>query len=97
MSQDDTRDLGTPQAGKVAPEAGMLVYPAALGHTPESAHLGHAHGRSVAVLATIWSLQPHRRAACASRPSFYNVDRVSKSEGLDGLPSDYPSCGRCRS
>jgi len=45
-------------------------------------------GLSVAVLgATIWSLQPHRRAG--EQTELYNVDRVSKSEGLDGLPSDY--------
>ncbi|KAG0920980.1 hypothetical protein G6F32_015318 [Rhizopus arrhizus] len=46
-------------------------------------------GLSVAVLgATIWSLQPHRRGA-GEQTELYNVDRVSKSEGLDGLPSDY--------
>ncbi|HRN05699.1 MAG TPA: TrbI/VirB10 family protein, partial [Ottowia sp.] len=46
-------------------------------------------GLSVAVLgATIWSLQPHRRGA-GEQTELYNVDRVSKSEGLDGLPADY--------
>ncbi len=46
-------------------------------------------GLSVAVLgATIWALQPHRRGA-GWQNELYNVDRVSKSEGLDGLPSDY--------
>ena len=45
-------------------------------------------GLSVAVLATIWSLQPHRRGA-DEQTELYNVDRVSKSEGLDGLPADY--------
>ncbi|WP_298019172.1 TrbI/VirB10 family protein [uncultured Castellaniella sp.] len=44
---------------------------------------------SVAVLgATIWSLQPQRRSA-GEQNELYNVDRVSKSEGLDALPSDY--------
>ena len=97
MSQDDTRDLGTPQAGKVAPGGGA-ARPAAPGHTSESAHLGHAHGRPVGrrAGATIWSLQPHRRGA-GEQTELYNVDRVSKSEGLDGLPSDYSSCRRCRS
>ena len=38
--------------------------------------------------ATIWSLQPHRRGA-DEQTELYNVDRVSKSEGLDGLPADY--------
>jgi type IV secretion system protein VirB10 len=46
-------------------------------------------GLSVAVLgATIWSLQPQRRGA-SEQTELYNVDRVSKSEGLDGLPADY--------
>lgn len=46
-------------------------------------------GLSVAVLgATIWSLQPQRRGA-GEQTELYNVDRVSKSEGLDGLPADY--------
>lgn len=46
-------------------------------------------GLSVAVLgATIWSLQPQRRSA-DEQTELYNVDRVSKSEGLDGLPADY--------
>src|SRR3546814_10263967 len=44
---------------------------------------------SVAVLgATIWSLQPQRRGA-SEQTELFNVDRVSKSEGLDGLPADY--------
>src|SRR5699024_5780082 len=44
---------------------------------------------SVAVLgATIWSLQPQRRSA-SNQTELYNVDRVSKSEGLDALPADY--------
>lgn len=46
-------------------------------------------GLSVAVLgATIWSLQPQRRGA-GEQTELYNVDRVSKSEGLDALPADY--------
>jgi len=39
-------------------------------------------------LVMMWSLQPHRRGA-GDQTELYNVDRVSKSEGLDGLPSDY--------
>lgn len=46
-------------------------------------------GLSVAVLgATIWSLQPQRRGT-GEQTELYNVDRVSKSEGLDALPTDY--------
>ena len=48
-----------------------------------------AGGLSVAVLgATIWSLQPQRRGT-SEQAELYNVDRVSKSEGLDALPTDY--------
>jgi len=46
-------------------------------------------GLSVAVLgALMWSLQPQRRNASEST-ELYNVDRVSRSEGLDQLPADY--------
>src|SRR5256885_10064795 len=90
MSQDDTPDLTTPQAGKVAPEAVAL--------RAQPCPVTRLNGRTVAVLvgglsvavlgATIWSLQPHRRGT-GEQTELYNVDRVSKSEGLDGLPSDY--------
>jgi len=44
-------------------------------------------GLSIAVLgATIWSLQPQRRGN-GEQTELYNVDRVSKSEGLDALPN----------
>ena len=36
----------------------------------------------------MWSLQPHRRST-GEQTELYNVDRVSKSEGLDALPTDY--------
>ena len=46
-------------------------------------------GLSVAVLgALMWSLQPQRRNASEST-ELYNVDRVSRSEGLNQLPADY--------
>ena len=90
MSQDDTRDLGTPQAGKVAPEAVALrAQPRPVTRLNRRTLAILVGGLSVAVLgATIWSLQPHRRDA-GEQTELYNVDRVSKSEGLDGLPSDY--------
>lgn len=48
-----------------------------------------AGGLSVAVLGALtWSLQPQRRNASEST-ELYNVDRVSRSEGLDQLPADY--------
>ncbi len=90
MSQDDTPDLATPQAGKVAPEAVALrAQPRPVTRLNRRTLAILTGGLSVAVLgATIWSLQPHRRGA-GEQTELYNVDRVSKSEGLDGLPSDY--------
>ena len=90
MSQDDTPDLAAPQAGKVAPEAVALrAQPRPVTRLNRRTLAILVGGLSVAVLgATIWSLQPHRRGA-GEQTELYNVDRVSKSEGLDGLPADY--------
>ncbi|CAB3734254.1 hypothetical protein LMG1866_04914 [Achromobacter ruhlandii] len=90
MSQDDTLDRAAPQAGKVAPEAVALrAQPRPVTRLNRRTLAMLMGGLSVAVLgATIWSLQPHRRSA-DEQPELYNVDRVSKSEGLDGLPADY--------
>ena len=89
MSQDDSPDLA-PQTGKVAPEAVALrAQPRPVTRLNRRTLAMLAGGLSIAVLgATIWSLQPHRRGA-NEQTELYNVDRVSKSEGLDGLPSDY--------
>ncbi|MBA4177558.1 MAG: conjugal transfer protein TrbI [Leptothrix sp. (in: Bacteria)] len=90
MSQDDTPDLATPQAGKMAPEAVALrAQPRPVTRLNRRTLAILVGGLSVAVLgATIWSLQPQRRGA-NEQTELYNVDRVSKSEGLDGLPADY--------
>ncbi|WP_298849356.1 TrbI/VirB10 family protein [uncultured Aquimonas sp.] len=93
MSQDDSPDLAS-QAGKVAPEAvavavALRAQPRPVTRLNRRTLAVLVGGLSVAVLgATIWSLQPHRRGA-GEQTELYNVDRVSKSEGLDGLPSDY--------
>ncbi|HCT9928010.1 TPA: conjugal transfer protein TrbI, partial [Pseudomonas aeruginosa] len=90
MSQDDTPDRAAPQVGKVAPEAVALrAQPRPVTRLNRRTLAMFMGGLSVAVLgATIWSLQPHRRGA-GEQTELYNVDRVSKSEGLDGLPADY--------
>ncbi|HEL3180552.1 TPA: TrbI/VirB10 family protein [Stenotrophomonas maltophilia] len=90
MSQDDTPDHAAPQAGKMAPEAMALrAQPRPVTRLNRRTLAILTGGLSVAVLgATIWSLQPHRRGA-NEQTELYNVDRVSKSEGLDGLPADY--------
>jgi len=89
MNQDDSPDLA-PQADKVAPEAVALrAQPRPVTRLNRRTLAILTGGLSVAVLgATIWSLQPHRRGA-GEQNELYNVNRVSKSEGLDGLPSDY--------
>ncbi|WP_182120253.1 TrbI/VirB10 family protein [Acidovorax sp. FHTAMBA] len=90
MSQDDTPDRAASQAGKVAPEAVALrTQPRPVTRLNRRTLAILIGGLSVAVLgATIWSLQPQRRGA-GDQSELYNVDRVWKSEGLDGLPSDY--------
>ena len=89
MNQDDSPDLAAPSAGKVAPEAVALrAQPRPVTRLNRRTLAILTGGLSVAVLgATIWSLQPHRRGG--GQNELYNVDHVSKSEELDGLPSDY--------
>lgn len=91
MSQDDTPDLAAPQAaGKIAPEAVALrAQPRPVTRLNRRTLAILAGVLAVAVLgAVMWSLQPQRRGA-GEQTELYNVDRVSKSEGLDGLPADY--------
>lgn len=89
-SRDSSNAAAQPQPAKVAPES------VALRAAPRP--VTRLNRRMLAVLvgslaaavlgATIWSLQgSHRRGANPSE--LYNVDRVSKSEGLDRLPADY--------
>lgn len=94
MSQDDSPEFA-PQTDKVAPEAVALrAQPRPVTRLSRRTLAMLTGGLSVAVLgATIWSLQPHRRGA-GEQTELYNVDRVSKSEGLDGLPSDYSKLPR---
>ncbi|MBG6999479.1 TrbI/VirB10 family protein [Pseudomonas aeruginosa] len=89
MSQDDTPDVVVPQA-KVEPEAVALrAQPRPVTRLNRRTLAILAGGLSVAVLgALMWSLQPQRRAA-NEQTELYNVDRVSRSEGLDQLPADY--------
>ncbi|HHP0399356.1 TPA: TrbI/VirB10 family protein [Pseudomonas aeruginosa] len=90
MSQDDTPDVAVPQAGKVEPEAVALrAQPRPVTRLNRRTLAILAGGLSVAVLgALMWSLQPQRHGASA-QAELYNVDRVSRSEGLDQLPTDY--------
>ncbi|EOG4615982.1 TrbI/VirB10 family protein [Pseudomonas aeruginosa] len=90
MSQDDTPELAIPQTDKVAPETVALrAQPRPVTRLSRRVLAILAGGLSVAVLgALMWSLQPQRRGA-GEQTELYNVDRVSKSEGLDALPADY--------
>jgi len=75
---------------KIAPEAVTLrAQPRPVTRLNRRTLAALVGGLSVAVLgATLWSLQPQRRSA-DGQTELYNVDRVSKSEGLDALPTDY--------
>ncbi|RPV48986.1 conjugal transfer protein TrbI [Pseudomonas aeruginosa] len=49
-----------------------------------------AGGLASAVLgAMLWSLQPQQRREGTAQGELYNVDRVTRSEGLEQLPTDY--------
>ncbi len=91
MSQDDTPDLAEPPAGKVPPETVTLrAQPRPVTRLNRRTLAVFAGGLSAAVLgATIWSLQPLKLRGSNDPAELYNVDRVSRSEGLDRLPSDY--------
>ncbi|MDH0057563.1 TrbI/VirB10 family protein [Stutzerimonas stutzeri] len=91
MGQDDTPNLAAPQAGKVAPETVALrAQPRPATRLNRRTLAALAGGLSAAVLgATIWSLQPPKPRGGSDPAELYNVDRVSRSEGLDRLPSDY--------
>ncbi|MGQ0708193.1 MAG: TrbI/VirB10 family protein [Rhodoferax sp.] len=91
MSQNDTSDMPASDAApKVAPEnVALRAQPRPVTRLNRRTLAILAGGLAVAVLgATIWSLQPRKRSA-SEQAELYNVDRVSRSEGLDQLPTDY--------
>ncbi|UUY08623.1 TrbI/VirB10 family protein [Pseudomonas sp. J452] len=91
MSQDDIPDPVAPPVGKVPPESVALrAQPRRVTRLNRRTLAVFAGGLSAAVLgATIWSLQPPKPRGGSDPAELYNVDRVSRSEGLDRLPSDY--------
>ncbi|MDN5842435.1 MAG: TrbI/VirB10 family protein [Alcaligenaceae bacterium] len=91
MSEEHTPDQAMPQtADKVAPETVTLrAQPRPVTRLNRRTLALLIGGLSAAVLgATIWSLQPQQRSA-GEQTELYNIDRVSRSEGLDALPADY--------
>ncbi|MCK4141927.1 TrbI/VirB10 family protein [Ralstonia pseudosolanacearum] len=91
MSQDDIPDLAAPQAGKVTPEVVTLrAQPRPVTRLNRRTLTILAGGLAVAVMgATMWSLQAPKRRDAGDAKELYNVDRVSRSEELDRLPTDY--------
>ena len=92
MSQDDTPDVPIPDAApKVAPEnVALRAQPRPVTRLNRRTLAMLTGGLGVAVLgATMWSLQPAHRRGGNEPAELYNVDRVSRSEGLDQLPADY--------
>lgn len=91
MNEEHSPDQAAPQTtDKVAPETVALrAQPGPVTRLNRRTLALLVGGLSVAVLgATLWSLQPQRRGV-GEQTELYNVDRVSKSEGLDTLPVDY--------
>lgn len=91
MSQEDNPDLLTPQADKVPPEeVALRAQPRPVKRLSRRTLAALAGGLAVAVLgATIWSLKPPQPRGGNGPAELYNVDRISRSEGLDRLPADY--------
>ncbi|MBN9625977.1 MAG: TrbI/VirB10 family protein [Acidovorax sp.] len=82
---------GRPPAAKVPPESMAL--------RAQPRPVTRLNRRSLALLAgllalgvlgaTVWSLQPKTRRESSEPAELFNVDRVSRSEGLGQLPADY--------
>lgn len=92
MSQDETPDVPIPDtAPKVAPEnVALRAQPRPVTRLNRRTLALLTGGLGVAVLgATLWSLQPTQRRSGSEPAELYNVDRASRSEGLDRLPTDY--------
>jgi type IV secretion system protein VirB10 len=92
MSQDETPEVPISDAApKVAPEnVALRAQPRPVTRLNRRTLALLMGGLGVAVLgATMWSLQPKHPRGSNDATELYNVDRVSKSEGLDQLPADY--------
>ena len=91
MSQEDNPERLAPPVDKVPPEAVALrAQPRPVKRLSRRTLAALVGGLAVAVLgATIWSLRPPERRERHGPAELYNVDRVSRSEGLESLPADY--------
>jgi type IV secretory pathway VirB10-like protein len=92
MRQDTTADIPVPDVPPKAPPENVTLraQPRAVTRLNRRMLAALVGGLSVAVLgALMWSLQPQRHGGDSQKPELYNIDRVSRSEGLDQLPADY--------
>ncbi len=92
MSQDDSPDMAPAGAApKLAPEqVALRAQPRPVTRLNRRMLAVLVGGVAAAVLgATIWSLQAPQRRGAGEPTELYNVDRVSRSEGLAQLPADY--------
>lgn len=87
----NTRDTAPGVAPKVAPESlALRAQPRAVTRLNRRTLAVLAGGLAMLVLAAaMWSLRPAGQRAGQSPTELYNVDRVSRSEGLEQLPADY--------
>ena len=90
MSKDETINRAVPQADKVPPDTVTLrAQPRPITRLNRRTLAILTGGLAVAVLgATLWSLQPPQRRG-SEQTELYNVERVSRSEQLDRLRTDY--------
>ncbi|MDA8520198.1 TrbI/VirB10 family protein [Acidovorax sp. NCPPB 4044] len=91
MAQNETRGQPEPMQEKVVPETVALrAQPQPVTRLNRRTLGVLVGGLATAVLgATMWSLQPKSKGSAKEPTELYDVDRVSRSEGLGRLPSDY--------
>ncbi|HEE4152293.1 TrbI/VirB10 family protein [Citrobacter freundii] len=90
MNQDETAGRSTTPVDKVAPDTVTLrAQPRPVTRLNRRTLAILTGGLAVAVLgATFWSLQPPQRRS-TEQTELYNVERVSRSDALAQLPTDY--------
>nr|WP_289109568.1 TrbI/VirB10 family protein [uncultured Halomonas sp.] len=90
MNQDETADRSTTPADKITPDTVTLrAQPRPVTRLNRRTLAILTGGLAVAVLgATFWSLQPPQRRS-TEQTELYNVERVSRSDALAQLPTDY--------
>ncbi|RID99337.1 TrbI/VirB10 family protein [Simplicispira hankyongi] len=94
MATNDSTPSGAssrPAAAKVSPESVALrAQPQPVTRLNRRSLAFMAGLLALGVLgATVWSLQPKARREVNDSAELFNVDRVSRSEGLGKLPTDY--------